>query len=61
MYESRFGKREGLKERLAEWAETLSHDNRYPWAGLGIIADLKLAAEVLPDHIPEPKYAEFDL
>jgi len=59
MYESRFGKREGLKERLAEWAERLSHDKTLPWVGLGLIADLELASEIMPEHLPEPM--EFDL
>ncbi len=37
MYESPYGKPDGLAARLDQWAETLSKDNRFPWAGLGLI------------------------
>ncbi len=57
MYVSPYGKPDGLAARLDQWAETLSKDNRYPWAGLGLIADLKLAATTLE----KKPVMEFDL
>ncbi len=59
MYVSPYGKPEGLPDRLRKWVEDLSKDNRYPWAGLGLIADLKLAADML-ENKPSP-VMEFDL
>ena len=65
-----FGKREGLEKRLALWANQLSKDKQYPWIGLGIIDDLKCAAEALGGesfdklYPPAPKPApavEYDL
>lgn len=47
MYESPHGKPRGLALRLADWAERMGRDRGLPWAGLGIIGDLKLAAGIL--------------
>ncbi len=52
-----FGKAENIEKRLAGWAHSLSTDTRYPWAGLGLIDDLKQACRMLggnPDKL-EPK------
>jgi hypothetical protein len=57
MYVSPYGKPDDLAARLDQWAETLSKDNRYPWAGLGLIDDLKLAAATLE----KKPVVEFDL
>jgi hypothetical protein len=46
-YESKFGKAEGLADRLDEWAARVSHDKSLPWIGLGIIADIRAAAALL--------------
>lgn len=64
MYVSPYGKPEGLAERLDKWASDLSKNSTYPWAGLGLIADLKLAAATLSGRPVEEKPAptlEFDL
>lgn len=46
-YVSPFGKPQGLAARLAKWASDMGTDRNLPWAGLGIIEDLKLAAQLL--------------
>lgn len=46
-YVSPYGKPAGLQQRLAEWAERMGRDRSLPWAGLGIIGDLTLAAKIL--------------
>lgn len=46
-YVSPYGFVVGLQKRLAEWAVRLGTDRALPWAGLGIIGDLKLAAAIL--------------
>ena len=46
-YDSPFGKAEGLSKRLKEWSERLGKDGSLPWVGLGLIADLSLASEML--------------
>lgn len=46
-YVSPYGKPRGLRRRLAEWADKMGSDRSLPWAGLGIIGDLKLAASIL--------------
>lgn len=63
MYISPHGKAEGLPGRLEKWADDLSKDTRYPWAGLGIIADLKAAAAMLSGKpVPAEKSEKvFDL
>ena len=63
-YESPYGKADkDLGKRLAYWANQLSHDRRYPWAGLGIIDDLKCAAGLLGSEADTlyPRLMEFDL
>jgi hypothetical protein len=72
-YERPFGKPEGIEKRLAMWANQLGRDKTYPWIGLGIIDDLKCAAEMLggepfdklyPSVIPKPAApapVEYDL
>lgn len=69
MYVSPYGKPEGLPERLDRWAADLGNTHKYPWLGLGLIADLKAAAAVIDgrpipaeDEEPAPtKSMEFDL
>lgn len=70
-----FGKPENIGKRLSMWAHGLSTDSRYPWAGLGLIDDLKCASRLLggepdkqypdmrtPEPKPEPaKATEYDL
>ena len=46
-YESPFGKPRGLVGRLADWADRMGKDRSLPWAGLGIIEDLRLMVQVL--------------
>lgn len=66
--ERAFGKREGLGERLAYWANQLSVNKQFPWIGTGIIDDLKLAAKIqgadystlYPSQLPKPQ-VEYDL
>ena len=53
----KYGKHEGLRERLLDWANRMSNDKSWPWVGLGIIDDIELAASLLPD----PPMQEFDL
>jgi len=47
IYESPYGKPEGLRDRLAEWVKRLSEDPALPWIGLGLIADLNEAVRQL--------------
>jgi hypothetical protein len=73
MYVSPHGQAAGLPERLDKWVNDLSRDSRYPWAGLGLIADLKASAallrgEPIPNNTEEPALVpgteatlEFDL
>lgn len=42
-----YGKPEGLRARLADWADRMGRDRSLPWAGLGIIGDLRLASRIL--------------
>lgn len=58
MYVSPHGKPEGLRKRLEYWAERMSTDPSLPWAGLGIIADIRAAIEFVPDT---PQIKDFDL
>lgn len=46
-YVSPYGKPRGLAARLSQWASRMGTDRSLPWAGLGIIEDLRLAAQVL--------------
>lgn len=58
MAQPAYGAREGLADRLAQWAEQLSRNKQYPWIGTGIIADLKTAAAALdgrPVKVSEPE------
>lgn len=65
MYDNRFGDREGLTERLEEWAKRLGQDKSLPWAGLGLIRDLETAVSVMRGEPPKPdprqQRMEFDL
>jgi len=65
MYDDRFGSREGLVDRLEEWARRLGQDKSLPWAGLGLIKDLTTTVEVLRGEPPKPDprqtTLEFDL
>lgn len=42
-----YGQTPGLAARLAAWAARLSTDRTLPFAGLGIVDDLKMAAQIL--------------
>lgn len=46
-YVSPYGKPRGLAARLVNWAGRMATDRSLPWAGTGIIEDLKLAGYVL--------------
>jgi len=61
MYESPYGKTKGLPVRLDKWADDLSKNNEYPWAGLGLIADLRAAAAVLDGRPVPAEEVEYDL
>ena len=64
MYVSPYGKADGLSDRLKKWADDLGKDRRYPWAGLGLIEDLLVAAAVVdgqPVPAPAAPTMEFDL
>lgn len=61
MYESPYGKSKDLPVRLDKWADDLSNDVRYPWTGLGLIADLRAAAATLEGRPVAVKELEFDL
>lgn len=66
-YKSPYGEPEGLRDRLAEWAQRLGQDKALPWAGLGLIADLEAAVRefdavggrALDPSAPQPQ--EYDL
>lgn len=58
MYQSPYGKPEGLADRLAQWSYDLGHKSQYPWQGLGLIADLECAVRLLNG---QPAEQEFDL
>lgn len=67
-YESPYGKSEGLRDRLAEWAERLGTDKSLPRAGLGLVADLEAAVREFDavggralDPPPTPQPQEYDL
>lgn len=57
----KFGDHEGLRDRLNGWAERLGIDKTLPWSGLGLIADLRAAVEVLDGKPQAPKIEEYDL
>lgn len=59
MYVSPYGKPDGITDRLKKWADDLGKDRTFPWAGLGLIADLQTAAALLEGR-PAPTM-EFDL
>lgn len=46
-YVSPYGKPRGLAARLSQWASRMGTDRSLPFAGLGVIGDIKLAAQVL--------------
>lgn len=52
MPERRYGKPEGLLERLEEWIDRMGNDHNLPWVGLGLIDDLKLVVTLLPADLP---------
>lgn len=56
-----YGAREGLPDRLDAWVKRLGEDRSLPWAGLGLIADLKTAAAMLSGKPETPKNVEYDL
>jgi hypothetical protein len=56
----KYGAREELDDRLEDWIHRLGTDRSLPWPGLGLIADLKTAVEVLRG-VPEKPKVEFDL
>lgn len=53
----KYGVRDGLPERLREWALQLGRDKKYPWIGTGIIDDLRAAADTIDGKpaAPEPE------
>jgi hypothetical protein len=57
-YISPYGKADGLSERLLKFADTFASDKRYPWAGLGIIDDLRAAAAVIDGRAVPPTLLE---
>ena len=59
-YESNFGKREGLADRLDAAAEVLAKDRTTAWLGLGLYKDLIAAASALRGE-PEKTTTEYDL
>jgi hypothetical protein len=62
MTERKYGKPEGLADRLDEAAARLARDKMMPWLGTGLYDDLQCAARQLRGQ-PEPKKPtlEFDL
>lgn len=58
MYKSPHGKLEGLHDRISEWIKRMSNDHSLPWAGLGIIEDLKATLDYIP-HAPNRQ--DYDL
>lgn len=59
--ERKYGKTEGLADRLDEHAERMARDRRSPWLGLGLYDDLLAAAAVLRGKTPPKDNMEFDL
>lgn len=61
--ERRYGKEEGLADRLDDHAERMAKDKRTPWLGLGLYDDLRAAAcKLRGQPVPPPKPTlEFDL
>ncbi len=57
-YISPHGKAAGLSDRLCKFADTLANDKRYPWAGLGLIDDLRAAAAVIDGRAIPPTMLE---
>lgn len=62
-----YGSPEGISDRLLDWADRLGRDKHFPWAGSGLIADLKTAAaEINRDTrrtqpVPDKSVVEYDL
>lgn len=54
MYINPHGKAAGLSQRLNRFADGLCQDRRYPWAGTGLVDDLRAAAALI-DGKPLPK------
>lgn len=52
MSQPKYGAREGLADRLDDWIHRLGTDRSLPWPGLGLIADLRTARNVLAG-VPE--------
>lgn len=46
-YDSPYGKPRGLRARLVKWADEMGTNHTWPWAGLGIIQDIRLVAYIL--------------
>lgn len=46
-YVSPHGHVAGLAERLAKWMDRCGRDKTLPWVGLGLIADLEVAVQLL--------------
>lgn len=44
---ARYGQPEGLRARLANFAQRLRTDRNFPWLGTGIIADLEVTMQIL--------------
>jgi hypothetical protein len=63
-WQSPHGKRDaGLSDRLRDFVDRLGRDKTLPWVGLGLIADLKAAADEIdgkPEIVPA-KTVEYDL
>lgn len=61
-YQSKFGQRDGLADRLEILSSRMGTQKTLPWLGLGFIADLEAAVRVLRGK-PEIQKAEveFDL
>jgi len=55
-----YGSRDGIDRRLDDWAERLAKDKRFPWAGTGLLADLKAAAaEIRGEPDDDDEFAAF--
>jgi hypothetical protein len=59
--ERKYGKRDGLADRLEEAAERMAKDKRTPWLGLGLYDDLIAVVAVLRGETPPKENLEFDL
>jgi hypothetical protein len=59
--ERKYGKTEGLADRLEDAAERMAKDKRTPWLGLGLYDDLIAAAAVLRGKTPPKENVEYDL